>query len=80
MRRALACLFVALMAAPAAACINDQESPAHEREFRSDYGDAPYPEKPKGPLNLANSLLFGGGSALLLGALIVPRITRKPRA
>jgi hypothetical protein len=38
MKRLLACLAVAAAASgPAAACVNDRELPAHEREFRSQY-------------------------------------------
>jgi hypothetical protein len=39
MRRPLALLALVLagLAGPAAACINDDELPSHEREFRSQY-------------------------------------------
>jgi hypothetical protein len=39
MTRLLACLVVIGFAATAGVCINDEESPKHEREFRSQYQD-----------------------------------------
>ena len=67
MCRVLACLVLAGLAGPAAACINDIELPAHEREFRSQYPASPPPSS--GPTNPPPyPLLMGAGGVLLLGA------------
>lgn len=72
MSRLLACLALAVVAGPAAACINDVELPAHEREFRSQYRgpDATPPASPPAPTGQPSTgLLVGTGAVLLAGAV-----------
>lgn len=67
----LTCIVLAGFAGPASACINDNESPTHEREFRSQYGGlasrspaaSSVPAYPVG-----HKLLAGSGAVLLIGA------------
>ena len=58
---------------PATACINDNESPSHEREFRSQYGGLVHipsqEESPRRPAPL--DLLMGGGVAMLAGSVVL---------
>ena len=70
MSRLLACLVLAVSAFPAAACLNDVELPAHEREFRSHYrGPAAAPVSPStDPDPHGHRLLLGAGAGLLVGA------------
>jgi hypothetical protein len=72
MARMLACVALALLVGPAAACINDIELPAHEREFRSQYRTPTSP--PPSPASdavdpPAHRLLAGTGAVLLAGAV-----------
>jgi hypothetical protein len=74
MARLLAGLVVLGFAAPAAACINDEESPKHEQEFRSQYppvvdGEFPYEDALKS--SPGSGYLLGGGSALLTVSLMM---------
>ena len=71
MRRLLACLVLAGLASPAAACINDNELPTHEREFRSQYGGVASrpPDPSAGPVD--SRLIAAGGVSLLAGAVVV---------
>jgi hypothetical protein len=71
MKRLLACLVLAVLAAPAAACLNDVELPSHEREFRSQYNLSTPPPAPalESTEPIGNPLLLGGGTVLLIGAL-----------
>jgi hypothetical protein len=86
MVRLLAFLGVFWLCSSAMACINDNESPQHEREFRSDYSLAEMlsAEPPTAPLD--NRYLVAGGLMLLTGAFAValsPQQTRSkpwPRA
>jgi hypothetical protein len=71
-RLIVACLAVVAAAGPAAACINDVELPAHEREFRSQYhGPAATPSSspPKPTGQPSTGLLVGTGAVLLAGAV-----------
>lgn len=95
MRLIVALIAVATLASPAFACINDRESPQHEREFRSKYRDPaprpdpsadpaeyPAPAAPARALILAqrrDSILLGAGGALLAGAVVVT-VGRRPAA
>ena len=95
MRLIVALIAVAGLASPAFACMNDRESPQHEREFRSKYRDAapqpgsstdpdsyPAPAAPgRSPILAQNrdSVLLGSGVALLAGALVVT-VGRRPVA
>jgi hypothetical protein len=81
MRRLLACLTLAALAAPAAACYNDVELPSHEREFRSQYkqpasapAPAAAPSYPDG-----SPLLLGCGAVLLIGAVGVAGLGTRTR-
>jgi hypothetical protein len=68
MRRLLAFLAVMGLCTGALACINDNESPQHEREFRSQYllaGSAP-PEPASSPLDYR--MYVAAGMVLLIGA------------
>ena len=68
MGRLIVCF--ALLASPAAACINDDELPTHEREFRSQYHELARPSTaPANPFG--SGLLLGTGAALLTGAAAV---------
>ena len=70
MGRLLACLLLAAFTSPAVACINDEELPSHEREFRSHYrGPAAAPVSPStDPDPHGHRLLLGAGAGLLVGA------------
>jgi hypothetical protein len=79
MRRLLACLALAVLAGPAAACLNDNELPTHEREFRSHYrGPASPPSTDAEPSG--RPLLFGAGGVLLIGAFALGSTGRRARA
>ena len=70
------------LAAPASACLNDRESPTHEREFRSDYGDLDSNSRPAG---WGGAMAFwgpigGGGAMLLLAGLVSTKAIRRPKA
>jgi hypothetical protein len=82
MGRLIACLALAGLASPAAACINDNELPAHEREFRSQYaGPASAPPAPSagfgGPVG--HRVLIGAGAALLTGGVAMALIMGRSR-
>jgi hypothetical protein len=49
MRRLFLSVALIGLAQPAFACINDDESPVHEREFRSQYQDPPDAPPPPAP-------------------------------
>jgi hypothetical protein len=70
MKRLLACLVLAALVGPAAACLNDRELPSHEREFRSQYNRQTPPMPPSSGSTYPGGfpLLIGGGSVLLIGA------------
>jgi hypothetical protein len=72
MKRLLVCLFVAACPASAFACINDNELPSHEREFRSQYRDS-LVEYGRPPARSDGSRVFwlmtGGGVVLLAGGV-----------
>jgi hypothetical protein len=75
----LAVLSLALLAAPAAACINDSETPSAEREFKSHYQEGSPPSESQ-PSSQLITLATGTGGALLLGALgLVLFRLREPR-
>lgn len=81
MRSLLLALFcLALVVAPASACINDREVIQAEKEFKSRYIEqTPQPEYQPEPGTPSNLLVFGGaGSVMLLGALAIGLVrTRK---
>jgi hypothetical protein len=84
MRRVLACLLLAGYSHGAAlGCINDNESPQHEREFRSQYL-APIVARttPKADPDRTNrfSVATLGGAVLLGGALVVAWNASQPRS
>ena len=59
------------LVAPATACMNDNESPTHEREFRSQYGQFAglhSTDEPASPRSVGSNVLLGGGAVLLVGA------------
>lgn len=70
----LLCVVLVGLSGPAMACLNDNETSTHEREFRSQYGglaslrsvsmDEFADQHP-----VSHSVLIGGGSLLLIGAL-----------
>jgi hypothetical protein len=72
MRRFLSLLFVTACllgwTAPAAlACINDEESPKHEKKFKSDYLEQPPPQSPAetNPYPAPVIIAYGVGFAAL---------------
>lgn len=75
MRHVLAALIVAAFAAPAFACLNDQELPSHEREFRSQYRGSEPPAKTSESPNYFRA--YGAGGALLLGATVLTCLPRR---
>lgn len=81
MSRLLACAVLALATSPVAACINDVELPAHEREFRSQYNNptppAPAAVSPTPSQGPSNAVLIGGGAALLVAAGAVTLFGRR---
>ena len=68
MSRALAVLLILGLGGPVLACINDNESPSHEREFRSQYllVDQPPSASRSGPIN--HDALSIAGVVLLMAA------------
>ncbi len=81
MHALLTCIALAGFAGPACACINDNESPMHEREFRSQYGRLASLSSAAGSVStypLGHKLLAGGGAVLLIGAFSVA--TKRGRA
>jgi hypothetical protein len=70
MRLFAVCVVLAALASPAAACINDIESPSHEREFRSRYGNGTAPSAPSGYPPTIPFLLSAGAGLLMTGAII----------
>ena len=59
---------LATLASPASACLNDQELPKHEREFRSNYNGHPIPPPVVPPPPSDYLPIFQGGVALLVGS------------
>jgi len=70
MRRIFAVLALAAFAAPAAACINDSALPKYETEFRSQYRSTT-PPAPASSSSDHQFLMYGAGSALLIGATVM---------
>jgi hypothetical protein len=66
-RLSTACVALALLAAPASACINDAELPQHEREFRSRYNRSEPPPTPPPSDYPSSTPWLGAGVALLIG-------------
>ena len=67
----------------AGACINDNESSSHEREFRSQYsGIAGTPTLDEFANKYPNglNLLIGGGAALLTASVVLTVKRARPRA
>ncbi len=80
MRRFLACLALIVLASPAVACLNDVVLPSHEREFRSQYKRSTPPTPAVEPgYPAGSSLLLGGGTLLLIGAVGVAGTNRQTR-
>lgn len=66
MLRLVAYLSLVACAGPAAACLNDNELPNHEREFRSQYrGQARATPSPPAP---DHRPLYAAGALMLVGA------------
>ncbi len=79
----LTCIALGGFAGPASACINDNESPTHEREFRSQYGRLASLSSAAGSVStypLGHKLLAGGGAVLLIGASAVTATRGRARA
>lgn len=69
------------LAGPASACINDHESPTHEREFRSQYARLrPRSSGARSRTPLGNNVLAGGGVGLLIGAFALAATQVRSRA
>jgi hypothetical protein len=71
MIRRMVCLALLAFPLPAIACMNDDELPAHEREFRSQYVDATPVEPGPSLVPVSSRVLIAGGLALLAGAAVV---------
>ena len=77
MRRMLVGLIMvpvlAAIASTAVACINDEELPSHEREFRSSYAAAGSPSPPSAGFDgpLGQRMLINAGVVLLSGGVAV---------
>ena len=78
MRRLLALLVLAGFAGPAAACINDNELPKYEREFRSQYRGQEGPPATPSSGTPYEYILLGTGGALMMGATVIA--IRRPRS
>lgn len=81
LRGLLICFLVAAVGGPATACMNDEESPIHEREFRSQYGEwagLPSGDEIAHHYRGRHELLMGGGAALLAGAAVLA--AKRPRS
>jgi hypothetical protein len=75
MRHFLAALILGVFAAPAFACLNDQELPSHEREFRSQYRGSEPPTASSE--STKHYLAYGLGGAMLVGAVAMTQIGRR---
>ena len=80
MSRLFACLVLVGLASPAMACINDNELPTHEREFRSQYGELVSRPHSSSPRPLRHELVLGAGSGLLAGAFVLALVGRRARS
>jgi hypothetical protein len=85
MRHFLGCIALLGFVSPAFACLNDRELLGHEREFRSQYQETtsqpPPPATSAEPKSITrNQVLFGGGAALLIGALALTYFDRRVRS
>jgi hypothetical protein len=74
MFRRIACVLILAACSTASACINDEESPSREREFRSTYLRARSmlvgtPSGESGGRFIDEKWLQAGGAAMLVGAL-----------
>lgn len=82
LRGLLLCLVLVGTGGPALGCLNDEESPTHEQEFRSQYGGRlawlPSNGEFADHYRDRNDLLLGGGAALLAAAFILA--ARRPRS
>ncbi len=68
---------------PAQACLNDNESPAHEREFRSQYGGLaglPTMDEFAHENPVSFQLLIGSGTVLLVGGFALAMKRTRARA
>lgn len=67
----LLCAVLLGLGGPAAACMNDNESTEHEREFRSQYAGfagLPSVDRVAYRRSVDHQLLIGAGAVLLIGA------------
>lgn len=85
MLRVISCLVLVAFAVPATACINDVELSTHEREFRSQYHNAP--ASPPAPVaspepagRPSAGLLTGTGAVLLTAASALVLVGRRARS
>ncbi len=80
-RRFVGLIVLASCSSIASACINDEEAPAHEREFRSSYLVASnrFASKDESSGQFINEAwLYAGGAVMVIGALAFS--TRRERA
>ncbi|MDX2035159.1 MAG: hypothetical protein SFX72_00810 [Isosphaeraceae bacterium] len=84
-RRLALCLGLATLfgGARAEACLNDEETSRHEREFRSNYrrSVAPPAEESSNEPDQSERIAYFGGVVALVGAVVVnPRKRNTPRS
>jgi hypothetical protein len=82
MRRLLLCLALVAIADRAVACINDNELPSHEREFRSEYlvAAAPVREPSVRTSRPRTELVTAAGAAMLASAVVLAWVGSRPRS
>lgn len=83
MRRLIACLVLAGCHGSAVACLNDNELPSHEREFRSQYRGPEFARRAPTPAPGRAPRLWlwtAGGTGLLAGAVVVAFSASRPRS
>jgi hypothetical protein len=82
MSRLLVCLALLSFADRAVACINDNELPSHEREFRSEYLVAAAPARaPSGSQSRPRTeMVMASGAAMLASAVVLAWVGSRPRS
>ncbi|MSR52313.1 MAG: hypothetical protein EXS09_03360 [Gemmataceae bacterium] len=76
MRILLSLAILAMLSAPALACINDSELISHEREFKSQYQESNYTPPEPEQISSSKPYLLGGAGAMMgmAGAFVLLRL------